>query len=158
MELAAFFSSLKVPFKFRILFNNSTSQHQGKPIVQLKGEPNETPKICLESGKQSQDSNLSSLLPALAFKLSHMLAVFLITTNFSVISSLWERRLAWASQCSCPMGFNLCFLHWHTSCGFIINHLGACQYPYWHVSIPGTLASSVLLIFASPGPSPANGR
>lgn len=147
----------------RILFSNSTSKHQGKltaQLVKVKGkvDPNETPTIWLENGRQSQDSNLPSLLSSLTSKISHMLVVLLITTNFSVISFLWETRLAWVSCGSCPVASNLCFLYWHTYCSFIVNPLGARQYPHWHVSFSGTRASSVLLIFASPGPSPAHGR
>lgn len=76
----------------RILFSNSTSKHQGKltaQLVKVKGkvDPNETPTIWLENGRQSQDSNLPSLLSSLTSKISHMLVVLLITTNFSVLVS-----------------------------------------------------------------------
>lgn len=95
MELPVFFSSLKVPFKFRGYYSITPPRNtKENPLSNWKGNQMKSQQFWPKSGQQSQDSNLPSLLPSLAFKLSHMLVVFLITTNFLVVSSLWERRLA----------------------------------------------------------------
>lgn len=66
-EAAFIFWSQSSPSIQRILFNNSTSQHLGNLTAQLvqvkwKMDPHQTPTMWLESGRQSQDSNLPSLL------------------------------------------------------------------------------------------------
>ena len=105
----------------------------------VTGYPSGNPTVWRESGRQSQGSNLPSLLSSPASKLLHpslvMLIIPLLTTNFSGFPFLWETRQDWVSYCSGPMCCNLCFLY-RNMVVFILNCGGTCPYPHWGVSLP----------------------